>query len=72
MIDKAKSIADIKAVPFFSQFTDEQIIVQLKKNIETLEVMKAKADKTGKKVGGNTSEQLAELIQNYKNIIAKG
>lgn len=69
-MEKIKSIQDLKKIPMFSQFTDEQILAQYKKNLQGLEQMKEKADKTGKKVNGYTADQLGELIQDYKNIIA--
>lgn len=70
MIATAKSIQDIKNVPFFSQFTDEQIRAQVQKSLEGIEGMKARAIKTGKKVGGFTVAELDEMITNYKTILA--
>ena len=65
----AKSIADIRAVPFFSQFTEEQIRAQVRRSLEGVEVMRARAIKTGK-YAGFTLAQILEMIENYKKILA--
>jgi hypothetical protein len=68
----SNSISEIKAVPFFSQFTDAQIRAQVKKSLEGIQIMEGKAIATGKKVGGFTVSQLAEntgtLSKNFKFI----
>lgn len=65
----AKSIQDIKSFPFFSQFTDEQILQQVKKSKEGIELMRARAVASGKKYAGFTVAELDEMIENYKLII---
>jgi hypothetical protein len=65
----AQSISDIKAVPFFSQFTEEQIKKQVKANAEGLRKMEARAIEKGKKVGGFTADQLAEMASRYEKML---
>lgn len=65
----ATSIQDIRKVPFFSQFTEEQIRKQVKANAEGLRKMEAKAVKTGKKVGGYTADQLNQMASRYENML---
>lgn len=68
-MEVAKSIADIKAVPFFSQFTEAQIRKQVERSKEGIEFLLAKAISTGKKANGYTVEQLKESIANYDRIL---
>jgi len=66
---KANSIQDIKKVPFFSQFTDEQILNQVKKNASVLRGMEKKARLTGKKVNCYTESQLSAAALHYEKMI---
>jgi hypothetical protein len=68
-MNQCKSIADIKAIPFWSQFSEEQIKASVKRSAEGIRTMQAKALSTGKKVGGFTSDQLEEIAFNYENML---
>lgn len=65
----ANSIADIRATPFFSKFTEDQIKAQIKVNAEGLRKMENRAKLTGKKVGGFTSEELHTMASRYENML---
>lgn len=59
---------EIRQVPFYSQFSDEQIKRQVKANAEGLRKMEARALQTGKKVGGFTADQLSEMAVHYEKL----
>lgn len=65
----AKTIAEIRAVRFFSNFTDEQIRNHVRDNAVALRGMEQRAKKTGKKVGGYTAATLNEYATNYENML---
>jgi hypothetical protein len=65
----SESIADIKSMPFFSQFTDEQLRTQISRNISGVEEMRNRAIKTGKNVGGFSVSHLTEMVNSYKTIL---
>lgn len=69
-MNTCKTIKDIKAVPFFAQFSEEQIRRQVTGNLKGIEEMKSRAIKTGKKVGGLTADQLMAISDNYKKMLA--
>lgn len=66
----ATSIADIKALPFFAQFTDEQVKRVLANNAKQIRGMHAKAVATGKKVSGYTAEELDADATRYEKMLA--
>ena len=64
------TIEEILAIPFFSQFSTEQIRRHVKKNAETLREMQANALKTGKNVNGANAEELAAAASVYEKMLA--
>lgn len=69
-MDSINSLSDLKAIPFYSQFTTEQLTAQLKANALQLRQTSAKAKRTGKKIGGYTWEQWLERAEHFEKIIA--
>lgn len=66
-----KTLAELKAVPFFSQFTEDQLLRQVRKSLEGIESMKARLLASGKnKINGFTQSDLDGFIQNYKSILS--
>lgn len=65
----AQSIADIMSTPFYSQFTEEQIIAQLTTNAKQLHETADKAKRMNKKIGGYTSEQWKERAEHFDSIL---
>lgn len=63
------TIAEIKAIPFWSKFTEEQIRKSVKSSAEGLRKMEAIAIKKGKKVGGFTAEELNTMATRYENML---
>jgi hypothetical protein len=66
----AKSISEIRTIPFFAQFSEDQIRKQIEGNLKGVESMLEKAKRTGKKVNGFTAEQIEVMVNNYKTILA--
>ena len=70
IMNTCKTIKDIKAVPFFAQFSEEQIRRQVAGNLKGIEEMKSRAIKTGKKINGATAEELASAASCYEKMLA--
>lgn len=55
---------------FFQQWTPEQMRAQYAKNLRTFEGMLAKADSTGRQVGGYTAQQLRDHVEQFAYLAA--
>jgi len=53
---------------FFTQFTEQQMKAQYKANLNGLQKMLEKANRTGKKVNGYTIIELERLVNDYTEL----
>lgn len=62
---KPQTIEELKSIPFYSQFTEQQLKAQCLRCAEGMEVLERQARRTGKKAGGFTLAEILEMKEHY-------